>query len=259
MNILTSINRIMCMVIALLSLYACEKNTYVEVPKVIHTKGIKPELSNLEVGIQNSMLGYPGEDLHVDAAFVAINEAASVYIYLTPVTLDNIADETKARIYAYDFSKNFKSQKSGQLHIHFNLPEKMLYGTYELAIEVVDKEGNKGRIASPLTVRLDPNLPIIEGYKRLWDNEKGELTIVGKVVNASAGIKNFYLEVTMPAVSNSKYVFTDAIGKTSYDLNNHVINFEKQGWIKGHYHAHIILEDNNGLVKSYNVEHFDWR
>lgn len=258
MNILTYCYRLLGVLCLSIVLFGCEKNEYVIVPQIVDTKVISPEITNLEVGIQNTKLGYPGEDLHIDASFVAINQAASVLVYIIPTQLDNAADQSKARIYTYDFSKNFQDQKSGQLHIHFNLPEKILYGTYQLVIEVIDTEGNRGRVSSPLTVRLDPNLPIIDGYKRLWDNAKGELTLIGKVVNASAGIKNFYLEVTMPTVANNRYVFTDAIGKTSYDFNNLVINLAAQGWIKGHYHAHIILEDNNGLIKSYNVDHFDW-
>jgi len=114
------------MAMALMSVFtACESEDEVN----------KPVISDLEIGIGDSHVGYIGSDLHIEAEVVA--EAYINQIVVEIHAEDGSDQEIEA---TYDYSE--QNLKNTTFHEHVDIPSTFTSGEYHFHLIVTDKEGN---------------------------------------------------------------------------------------------------------------------
>lgn len=106
---------------------------------------VKPTITNLEIGLENSKKAYAGADLHIGAQVAAQN------------TLENIVVEIHAATAGgWEFSEAFTDgitgAKNAEFHEHIDIPATAAPGSYHIHIKVADRAGNVTEMESDLTI-----------------------------------------------------------------------------------------------------------
>nr|WP_321452006.1 DUF4625 domain-containing protein [uncultured Carboxylicivirga sp.] len=116
----------------------------------------KPTISDLEIGIGNSLIGYIGSDLHIEAEVVAEG-------YLNTITVEiHAEDGSDNEVEAvYDYSD--QNLKNTEFHKHVDIPGNFPVGEYHLHLIVTDKEGNSTTVEEDITLEelVDEEAPVI--------------------------------------------------------------------------------------------------
>jgi hypothetical protein len=128
---------------------SCSESTEPEVAK--------PVISELEVGLGNSLVAYIGSDLHLQAEIVAEGKIDLITVEIHKE--DGSGDEIEA---TYD---DYSGLLNATLHKHVDIPEATEAGDYHFHLTVTDQEGNSTTVEEDLTI------------EELVDEEAPELTI----------------------------------------------------------------------------------
>lgn len=105
----------------------------------------KPSISDLEVGLENSLVGYIGGDLHIEAEIVAegIIDKITVEIHQEEGSSEEIE-------MSYD---EFAGLKNTTFHEHVDIPADTEEGDYHFHLTVTDKVGNQTTVE--VEIRLE--------------------------------------------------------------------------------------------------------
>jgi len=235
-----SVNLALPFLAATLSLFSCEKNE--DAPA---TAVEKPTLTINEVGVKNSKLAYPGQDLHIDADIAAPGGIRNIKLQITLAQTD----------YGWDFAKTYADgyagAKNASFHIHVDVPEDARPGIYTLLIIVTDGQDQRTQQKTEFEVKRDPALPVINGLSLAAT--ASVLHLSGRITAANK-IEKIAVEVQSSAWTRVFENTDEAMaGQTSFDLDWPIDISEAP---VGHYHVNITLTDQAGKQMGYH-EHFD--
>ena len=127
---------------------------------------VKPVISDLELGIGNSHVGYQGADLHIEAEIEAVNniDVISVEIHQE----EGSSDEIEA---TYD---EYAGLKNTTFHKHVDIPAETPTGTYHVHITVTDQEGYQTMVEEEIEI------------EELTDEEAPEINISSAPENGAS-------------------------------------------------------------------------
>lgn len=221
------------------SFFSCKKENTLETAE-------KLDIVIKEVGIDNNMKVYAGQDLHIDADVTATRKISSIKIQITLA-------ETN---YGWDFTKTYTTGyvnlKNANFHEHIDVPDNAKAGKYELLIIVTDELGEKVQQKVEFEIVKDPTLPVLKGIS-LKVVSPSMLNISG-LVNAPNKIKELSVEVQSADWTKVfKFLEEDMVNQTSYNLNK---NIDINGAPAGHYHINVKLTDQADKTMLYQI-HLD--
>jgi hypothetical protein len=108
----------------------------------------KPVITLTEVGIENSTIGYPGSDFHLEADLVAEAKISTVKVEIHP---------EGSSLWEFDTTyTKFSNLKNATFHEHFEISADAGLGAYHLHLIVTDLEGNQTIAESAISLIL-PN------------------------------------------------------------------------------------------------------
>jgi hypothetical protein len=107
---------------------------------------LKPVISNTEIGVGNSLVGYIGNDLHMQAEIVAEGkiDKISVEIHKEDGTGDHIEAEYT----------DYSGQKNATFHKHIDIPATTVAGDYHFHLTVTDQEGQSTTFETDITIEV---------------------------------------------------------------------------------------------------------
>ncbi|TWI84420.1 DUF4625 domain-containing protein [Chitinophaga japonensis] len=204
-----------------------------------------PSITEVEIGADNSKIGYAGSDFHIDAAITAAGSIANVQLEIHP--------ESGAG-WEYDsvYTEGFAGLKNAQFHEHIDIPADAAVGHYHLHLTVTDENGVKAEIEEEIEIRQDATLPSISGLGIELENNGNELHLETTI---TAPNKIAEVSVEIHGAWEEEYTYTDAemVGQTTYDFHKHI---DISAAPAGHYHVHIKVVDQAGKEREFE-DHFD--
>ncbi|MAX82333.1 MAG: hypothetical protein CL843_19415 [Crocinitomicaceae bacterium] len=117
----------------------------------------KPKITDLEVGISDSHVGYIGSDLHLEAEIVAEGKISEVTV---EIHQEEGGDDEIEVTYT-----DYAGLKNTTFHKHVDIPEGTAEGEYHLHLTVTDEQGNQTTVEEEITIEM------------LEDEEAPEITI----------------------------------------------------------------------------------
>ena len=103
----------------------------------------KPVISDMEIGLSDSHIGYIGADLHmegeIEAAGTLGDVLVEVYQDASSVTIDSTYTD-------------YEGLKNSTFHKHLDIPDETTAGTYQLRITVYDQEGQYSTYEDEITI-----------------------------------------------------------------------------------------------------------
>jgi hypothetical protein len=202
-----------------------------------------PTITGVEIGSDNSKIGYAGSDFHIDAAITAPGSIAEIQVEIHP--------ESGAG-WEYDsvYTEGFAGLNNAQFHKHIDIPADAALGHYHLHLTVTDKNGAKVDIEEEIEIKQDATLPSISGLA--VELEGNELHLEAAIA-APNRIAEVIVEIH--GTWENEYTYTDAdmVGQTAYNLHKHI---DISAAPAGHYHVHIKVVDQAGKEREFE-DHFD--
>ena len=223
-------------------LNACKKNNQ---PPLQTT--VPPDISGLEIGIQNNKTAYPGNDLHLEAVIKAPEVIDNIRLEITPLSGNGWK-------LANSYTEGFAGNKNAVFHKHIKIPADAALGNYKVILTVTDKVGKTAKIESDLKIVVDATLPSVADLVVEYEKEDNEIHLEANIT-APNKIAKITVKVQQGNVYNKEFEFTDSdiVGKTSLKLHKHI---SLAGTAEGHYHVYLKVFDQAG--KFIEVEgHFD--
>ncbi len=205
-----------------------------------------PTITGLEIGSNNSKIGYPGNDIHIEGEIFAPANLASVALEIHPKTGTGWKFEQV-------YTEGFVGLKNAEFHKHIDIPANAVLGLYHIHIKITDQAGQVTEVESELELKKDASLPVVTGFE-VGANATGTDLHMEANVTAVNKIARIVAEVEGTAWKK-EFVYTDAamVGQTTYNFHKHVNITEAP---IGHYHVHLKVVDQAG--KEIEVEeHFD--
>lgn len=144
-----------------------------------------PTITNLELGIDNSLIGYIGDDLHVEADILAES-------FINTVTVEIHAEDGSGEEIEAEFDYSDQTLKNTSFHEHIDIPEGTTAGDYHFHLTVTDKEGNSTTIEEELQLEVlaDEEAPVLTISSAPTDGQSfasGEsITISGSATDNTA-------------------------------------------------------------------------
>ena len=123
----------------------------------------KPEISQFELGLENSQTGYVGAGLHIEAEIVATGTISTVFVEIHP---EGEEKSTRELLFAWELDTTyttFDGLKNTLFHEHVSIPAEADTGMYHFHFVVTDKKGYQTTIERDLHVTLpnDEEAPVI--------------------------------------------------------------------------------------------------
>lgn len=204
-----------------------------------------PGLSIEEVGVKNSKIAYPGQDLHIQAAIVAAGKIAEVKLQVTLAGTN----------YGWDYIQSYPRYNNlinAGFHEHIDIPADAKPGIYTLLLIVKDQLGQKVQGKVDFEIVKDPALPLISNvsYKLVTPDLieiQSDFYALNKVERSEVEVQS--------SVWTKNYVFRDSLmaGTTVFRFNERL---DISGSPAGHYHINIKLVDGAGKNAVYQI-HWD--
>lgn len=150
-----------------------------------------PQISNFELGTDNSKTGYIGTDLHVEAEILAEGTINNVEL--------EIHQENNTGSWEFDsLYTEFSGLKNTNFHKHIDIPEDADTGSYHFHFIVTDMEGNQSETEEELyiTVPADEIAPEIVISSAPVDGETfadGETIVISGTVSDNQKIGGLYI------------------------------------------------------------------
>lgn len=116
---------------------------------------VKPTITGLEVGMENSKVANPGGDLHLDAEIVAPGNIANIKVEIHP-------EGSTGWIYDQTFTEGYHGVKNVDFHEHIDIPANAAVGDYHLHLVVTDQKGNTTTAEAKFRLELkDPSAALV--------------------------------------------------------------------------------------------------
>ena len=104
-----------------------------------------PKIESLELGHENSKIGYIGDDVHIEALF-----SAEGMIKETKLQITYANGESSFKI--EEISTEFVGKKGGKIHKHVDIPADAKEGNYDFLFSVTDQNGQTTSVKEVLKV-----------------------------------------------------------------------------------------------------------
>jgi hypothetical protein len=104
-----------------------------------------PKIESLELGHENSKIGYIGDDVHIEALF-----SAEGMIKETKLQITYANGESSFKI--EEISTEFVDKKGGKIHKHVDIPADAKEGNYDFLFSVTDQNGQTTSVKEVLKV-----------------------------------------------------------------------------------------------------------
>ena len=150
----------------------------------------KPIINLTEVGIENSTVGYPGSDFHLEAELVAEAKINTVMVKIHPE--GNI-------LWAFDtIYTKFSNLKNATFHEHIEISADAGVGAYVLQLIVSDLDGNQTIAESAISL-VQPNdsvAPVIAITSAPSANQvfgTGQTILIAGLVSDNMGVGSLYI------------------------------------------------------------------
>ncbi|UOB17467.1 DUF4625 domain-containing protein [Abyssalbus ytuae] len=141
-----------------------------------------PVISDMEVGIGNSHVGYVGSDLHVEAEVVAEGTISTIDVEI------HMENESAGWVYEYTYEE-FSGLLNTTFHKHIDIPEGTTTGEYHFHFTVTDIQGNQTTVEEHIDIEEidDTEAPVINITAAPSENQEfasGEtISISGKITD----------------------------------------------------------------------------
>lgn len=158
----------------------------------------RPEISTLELGLDDSRTGYTGSDLHVEAEVIAINKIDYITIEIHQEAEGEdkkaafiISDESEAWVFDSVYTE-FNGLKNTTFHKHIDIPTYIETGDYHFHFIVTDLEGNQTTLEEDLTIAypedsIAPEITISSAPESAQTFTSGQtITISGTITDEQA-------------------------------------------------------------------------
>lgn len=183
-----------------------------------------PVISSIEIGIGNSLTGYVGTNLHVEASIVADGKISGIRIVVHPDTGDNQKTEllsSHSVEWNVDtvFTGVYSGVKNTTFHEHIIIPVNALIGKYHFHIYVTDYEGNQALYETEISLIApiaDGNPPVITITGAPAQNQQftngqtiniaGNITDLIGLAGLYIGLVNENLELTNAMVTSTNTI-----------------------------------------------------
>jgi len=124
----------------------------------------KPEITNIEIGYDNSKLATLGNDLHIEAKIVALGKINTVQVTLHPEGEHEHKSGFEEEEWEFDSVYiEFNGLKNATFHKHIDIPVTAEVGEYHFHFIITDMEGNQTSIEEDVDIEapVDTKAPII--------------------------------------------------------------------------------------------------
>ncbi|MCD8739292.1 DUF4625 domain-containing protein [Mucilaginibacter roseus] len=235
---------IISLTIALFS--ACKKEKQSEPDKPV------PDITNIEVGLNNNEIGVIGKDFHFNAEVLAATKLENIQIKILQRQGENYT-----KTWQHEITWEYKDAKNATVHKHFNIPDNAPEGKYDFLIVINDQSGSKLEIKKSITIYMAANVPvnpaasifnIFANDARFYRN--GKFTVEGSKLKTGDVIKS---QVTITDVKDDGKMYVLLINKK---LNHRPESIEKidfskvivydvlehKGWVKSEYFSNSTVD-----------------
>lgn len=115
----------------------------------------KPSVNNLEIGLGNNKIGYPGSDIHIEGEVVAPGTIASIKVTIHP-------ESGSGWEFDKTYTEGYAGAKNAEFHEHIDIPANAAVGDYHVHIVITDQKGNTTTAESELTIeQKDPSAALV--------------------------------------------------------------------------------------------------
>lgn len=204
----------------------------------------EPTIKNIEVGHDNSGIGYAGSDLHLEADIEAEGLIENVQVTIHPAEHDSDGWE-----FSQIWTEGFEGAKNAVFHQHIDIPADAAPGEYHVHFSVTDQEGNVAKEEAHLEIKEDPNAPSWEKIEVEYEGE-GILHVEGNL-----SVPDVLNTITIEVHQNDGgYQEEFEYDPSDFDQSNaengnivyHVYqHIHIDGAPAGDYHIHIEFEGDN--------------
>lgn len=204
----------------------------------------KPTITGLEVGHENSKIGHPGADLHIEAEIYAPAN-------IKEVKLEIHGEEGQTWSFIQTYTDGLAGAKNAEFHKHIDIPASAELGEYHLRLTVIDQEGNSATVESEIELQEEASEITAANFEVEYEAADDELHIEADIT-AAHGIESIMIEIHGPHEDDFNLTGT-ANGQTTYHLHDHI---DLSAFPSGHYHVHLVVKDLDGNEAMFE-EHFD--
>lgn len=209
---------------------SCNRNNDDNIPA-------EPTIFNVEIGSNNSKIGYAGLDLHIEADILAEAKIQSVIVQITPKT------SSVGWIFYQEYPEFSGVKDKVNLHKHLDIPERARQGEYEFIIVVKDMAGNKVQYQDTFVIENNPNLPKLSNPKASFN---GDTFNISAEITSTIGLSKITVDL---AGKTHTFDSEDIVGKKQLSFNQQI----DASYVKaGHYHPLLTAYDTAGNKVSYS-------
>lgn len=152
-----------------------------------------PIISDFELGVNNSNIGYIGTEIHVEGNVVAEGKIDRIEIHIHP---ENAPGSTWEEELVYE---EFEGLKNTLFHFHLDIPASATAGTYHFHFLVIDQEGQTTEVERDLEVQvlIDNVMPVVTVSNpsntnvRVFSN--GQTISISGTITDNIGISGLYV------------------------------------------------------------------
>lgn len=204
-----------------------------------------PRIENIEVGHDNSKIGYAGSDLHLEAEIFADNKIENIQVTIHPASHDEEGWE-----FNQTWTEGYQDAKNATFHQHIDIPGDATPGEYHVHFYVTDQAGNTVKEeVEDLKVMEDPNAPSWEEVEVEYEGGgilhfEGLLSVPSKLdritveVHKNDGAYKEEFDFDPEDFDQSKA----ENGNLGYTIHQHI---NIKGAPKGDYHIHVEFEGSD--------------
>ena len=169
-------------------------------------KGEEPTINNLEIGINNSHIGYLGNDLHLEADILAEAKVDNIRILIHQEDEDedkSVFNIEHSEVWEYDstYTGVYAGVKSPTFHEHIDIPGNVEEGEYHFHIYVTDMEGYQVMVEEEIEIISpdgDDSYPAISVTSAPAENEifaSGNTISISGTVSDVQGLAGIYIGI----------------------------------------------------------------
>lgn len=161
----------------------------------------RPEIKDIEIGLNNNEIGVIGRDFHFNAKILAGYKIETVKISIQPNS-----NESYTKPWRHDAEwSEYRDAKNATVHKHFTIPTDAAEGKYDFVVTVTDLNGSKREVTNKISIYDPVNLPVDPRLSIFNLFINGEIFYRnGKFTHAGRSLKRGDLLNAQTSVSNVK-------------------------------------------------------
>ena len=176
----------------------------------------QPAVILKEVGLDNSMFVYAGNDLHLDAEIVATGKIAGIKVQIT------LAESNHGWDFVKTYTVPYIGLKNANFHECIDVPETARAGKYELILIVTDESGEKIQVKAEFVILKDLSLPKMTGAS-VRTNPAVSLAVSGTITARTRWLKSWSSRSPVPGPKRSILPMRKWLGRAALALTRKLI------------------------------------